>query len=116
MFSGKQLKSSPTEIVDIIRREKGCTFKVDWHGAWDPNESEGKAELRWVNDGRGFLPAVQVDNTQGTMFYVGPFEIEQMPTNHRLFMFHCTSAFFVRSTDLGAPDAVAGFVAGSFGR
>ena len=117
MERAHSLKSTPKEIAELIRKERGSTFKVDWHGAWDPFESNGQATVTWCNDGRGFLPCVEVLDKDGSrMFYVGPFSIEQMPSSTNMLMFYCTNAFFVREPTMSAPDRIAGFIRSAFGK
>lgn len=40
----------------------------------------------------------------GSMIYIGPFELEQMPSSCRLLMFECSGAMFIRDPELGPPD------------
>jgi hypothetical protein len=90
------LKSSAAEIAKLIASEGGQEFKADWHGATDSFNSEGKAEVVWCNDGGGFEQGVQVESGRNIMYYLGPFEIEVMPTAERILIFHCTKAFLVK--------------------
>lgn len=100
----KLLSSTATEVAEVIRNERGQPFKADWHGATDEFDSQGSADVVWINDGRGFQPGVQVVHEDfGTMYYVGPFKIEQMPTRERMFIFHCAGAMLVRGPKMGPP-------------
>lgn len=101
---GQMLKSTAREVAELIRKEKGCEFKARWSMAWDALQSEGSAQVCYANDGRGPTESVLVTLRDGVMVYLGPFEIEQMPTTSRLLMFECTSALWIRDPNLGPPD------------
>lgn len=84
-------------LARMIRSEEGQQFKVVTSSdeAWDPNGSAGHALVCKINRGRGFEVAISVRNDFGTMFYIGPFELEQCPSDKKLLMFRCDEMFFV---------------------
>lgn len=98
------LKSTATEVADIIALQWGKEFTVQCSGSIDKFKSEGKAEVVYCNDGHGFVQGVAVDsNKSGTMFYIGPFRIEAIPTSGRTFIFSCAGRLLVRRSKMGPP-------------
>lgn len=103
-MSNITLRSNAKEIADIIIRERGSEFMAGWSGSTHKFKSEGKAETVYCNDGRGFVQGVAVESTEfGTMFYLGPFRIDTMPTSKRMFNFKCAGSLLVRSNEMGPP-------------
>jgi hypothetical protein len=104
MYDGTRLKSTAKEIAKIIVAEKGDLFMADSTGMTDKFDSDGVAQVVYINAGNGYVQSVAVPHPKyGVMYYVGPFEIEQMPTSEQMFWFHCTRAFMVRTAELGPP-------------
>jgi hypothetical protein len=104
MFNGKRKRATAHEIAKIIASEDGEMFNADATGMTDKFDSDGRASVVYINAGDGFVESVSVPHPKhGIMYYLGPFEIEQMPTSQQMFWFHCTKQFMVRTAELGAP-------------
>lgn len=83
-----------TEIVDILKKEDGCEFKVNFDGAWDRYKVSNVKTIT-INKGGGFEEAVKVDGPEGGSFiYMSPYRIECMPTEDTMFLFFASDGSF----------------------
>lgn len=93
------------QLIELIQGQKGWPFKASWigGGAWDTYGSEGHAEPVAVNRGNGLEDAIAVETPAGIMLYIGPYRLEQEPSDQDMLLFYCAQAIFVGKPDGADP-------------
>ena len=83
------------EIANIFKNEYeiGQEFLVNFTGAWDPYNYHS-VSLVTINVGRGFEKAILVKGYKGHFLYIGPFSIDNYPSETKMFLFYAEEGIY----------------------
>lgn len=85
---------STDELLRLVNSQVGDNFKAMWTFAWDMNDI-AMARKTSVNRGNGKEDAILIKNSSGvSAIYIGPFKLENAPTDDSMLLFECTDAWF----------------------